>query len=170
MTIAEELLAEFEREARTTRRFLERIPEGQLSWRPHPKSMTAGQLGLHMASFPGPVVQLAKKDESPVPDFNRINRQPESLREILDTLDTGIAAVRENLPTFTDAQIMETWRMTKDGQTVLAIPRKVMLRNVLLNHWYHHRGQLGVYLRLLGADVPSAYGPSGDELPEFLPR
>ncbi len=60
------------------------------------------------------------------------------------------------------------WRMTRAGKELLAMPRRAVLRNILLNHWYHHRGQLGVYLRLVGAKVPSSYGPSGDELPDFL--
>jgi len=35
----------------------------------------------------------------------------------------------------------------------------------MLNHWYHHRGQLSVYLRQVGVPVPSIYGPSADENP-----
>jgi len=168
MTTAQALLAEFEQELRTTRKFLERLPEDQLAWKPHDKSMTAGQLALHMATFPGPVVKMAAADEFALPDFNRINPQPESVNEILAALDASVAQVRELLPKFTAEQLQETWRMTKDGQQVLAIPRAAMLRTILLNHWYHHRGQLGVYLRLLGVKVPATYGPSGDELPEFL--
>src|SRR5262245_27898509 len=102
MTIAGSMLAEFEQEARTTRRFLERLPEEKLAWSPHEKSMSAGQLALHIASVPAQVVQLAREEEVAAPDFNRPNPQPGSVQEVLDALDRGIALVREVLPTFED--------------------------------------------------------------------
>lgn len=103
-----------------------------------------------------------------IPDFNRSMPKPESLQQILDTFDQGVATVKAVLPTFNDQRMQDTWKMIKDGKEVLAVPRAGMLRNILLNHWYHHRGQFGVYLRMLGARVPSSYGPSGDEPPAFL--
>jgi len=168
MTIAQSLLAEFEQEARTTRRFLERLPEDKLAWRPHAKSMTAGQLALHIAGTPAQVVRMAQQDVVPLPDFGRENPQPQTAGDVLAALDASIATVKEVLPTLTDQRMEATWRVNRDGKEVLAMPRAAMLRNILLNHWYHHRGQFGVYLRLLGAKVPSSYGPSGDEPPEFM--
>lgn len=168
MSMADSLLAEFEQECVTTRKFLERIPEDKLQWKPHEKSMSAGQLALHIAVSPGQVVQMATELEVPVPDFNRPNPQPATLQEVLDAHEASVATVRKLLPTFTDQQMQETWRAMMGGKEVVAMPRAAVLRSILLNHWYHHRGQLGVYLRLLGAKVPSSYGPSGDELPDFL--
>ena len=170
MTIAEALLAEFEQEASTTRRFLERLPEDKLDWKPHAKSMSAGQLALHIAGSPGQVARMAKEDEVPAPDFSRPNPQPESTREVLEVLEDSIASVKEVLSTLTDERMQAIWRVQANGKELLAMPRAAMLRNILLNHWYHHRGQFGVYLRLLGAKVPSSYGPSGDELPEFMQK
>lgn len=163
-TIAADLLEEFERELVTTRRFLEAIPDTpqSLTWRPHPKSMTTGQLALHIAQIPLGVTQLGLQDEAPAPDFGA-QPQPKSLREALEALDQGAAFVRRTLPTITDQRMGETWRLSKDGRPIMSMPRAVFFRSVLLNHWYHHRGQLGVHLRLLGARVPSSYGPSGDE-------
>jgi uncharacterized damage-inducible protein DinB len=168
MTTAQTLLAEFDAESRTTRRFLEQLPDDKLGWKPHPKSMTAGQLALHMATFPAGVVQMALVDEAPAPDFSRPNPQPGSTREVLAAFDASIATVRKVLPTIAEDRMQSVWKLMKDGRAVLSIPRAQMLRNILLNHGYHHRGQFGVYLRLVGAKVPSAYGPSGDEPPEFL--
>lgn len=168
MSMAQAFLAEFEQEARTTRKFLERMPDDKLDWRPHEKSMTAGQLALHMAVSPAGVIKMSEADEVSVPDFNRTNPQPASTQEVLKALDASIAVVRETLPKFTDAQLQATWTMKSGDKPVLAIPRAAILRNILLNHWYHHRGQFGVYLRLVGAKVPSSYGPSGDEMPEFM--
>jgi uncharacterized damage-inducible protein DinB len=168
MPLAEMLLAEFNQEAITTRKFLERLPADRLAWKAHEKSMTAGQLALHMATAPGGIVQMALVDEFSMP--NRGVSQPESVEQILAALDESIAMVRKVLPTITDAQLAETWKMVVDGQVVLSMPRYNVLRSILLNHWYHHRGQFGVYLRLVGAKVPSAYGPSGDEMPDFMKK
>jgi uncharacterized damage-inducible protein DinB len=167
MPLAEMLLAEFNQEAITTRKFLERLPADRLAWKAHEKSMTAGQLALHMATAPGGIVQMALVDEFSMP--NRGVSQPESVEQILAALDESIAMVRKVLPTITDAQLAETWKMVVDGQVVLSMPRYNVLRSILLNHWYHH-GQFGVYLRLVGAKVPSAYGPSGDEMPDFMKK
>ncbi len=122
---------------------------------------------MHIASAPGGIIKMASVDERQMPDFNRPNPQPENNRQIMDAFDASLAAVREVLPTFTDEQMHATWRMTRDGKDLLVIPRVAVCRSLLLNHWYHHRGQFGVYLRMVGAKVPSSYGPSGDELPEF---
>lgn len=168
MTIAEQFLAEFNEEAPTTRKFLERVPNDQLEWRPHPKSMTAGQLAMHMAIFPGPVVQMTTLDEFALPDFNRPNPQPANVQEILQKFDESLATVKQVLPTISDERMQGIWKMKAGDRVLLAIPRSKVIRNILLNHGYHHRGQLGVYLRLLGAQVPSSYGPSADEMPGFL--
>lgn len=168
--IAEAMLAEFERELDTTRRFLERVPETQLEWRPHEKSMTAGQLALHIAQSPEGVLRLSEPDEAAPPDFSRGRPQPETLREVLEALDKSAAYVRQTLPTIDDARMQATFRVAQGGRTLMSLPRAAFLRSILLNHWYHHRGQLGVYLRLLGATVPSSYGPSGDELPAFMQK
>ena len=168
MSIAESLLAEFEREAQTTHKFLQQLPEDQLEWRPHPKSMTAGQLALHIAGIPGNVLRLALHDDAPAPDFGRGNPQPASKQEILAKLEESIATVREVLPTIPDERMDAIWKLSVNGKELLAMPRYWVLRSILFNHWYQHRGQFGVYLRLLGATVPSSYGPSGDELPDFL--
>jgi uncharacterized damage-inducible protein DinB len=168
MTMAEMLLAEFEQEARTTRKFLERLPDDKLTWKPHAKSMSAGQLALHIAGTPGRVIQMAKEDEVPMPDFSLPNPQPESIEQVLKVLEESIATVKQVLPTLSDERMQAIWRVKREDKELMAIPRAAMLRNILLNHWYHHRGQFGVYLRLLGAKVPSSYGPSGDELPDFM--
>ena len=165
--IATSLLAEFEQELGTTRKFLERVPEGRLTWRPHEKSMTAGQLALHIATTPEGVLRLSEPDEAAPPDFSAGQPQPATLREVLDALDHSAAYLRQALPTMDDSRMRDTFRIVQGGRTLLSLPRAAFLRSIMLNHWYHHRGQLGVYLRLLGTAVPSSYGPSGDEMPSF---
>jgi uncharacterized damage-inducible protein DinB len=157
------MLAEFEQEAKTTRKFLEQVPPNKLAWKPHEKSHTAGELALHIATVPTGVLQSALADQSPLPDFNTLFKQPQTLGEVLTALDQSINFVRKELPKLDDARLQQTWSGTTNGQPVVSMPRSEFLRFIMLNHWIHHRGQLGVYLRLLGAKVPSSYGPSADE-------
>jgi len=168
MSIAKSLLAEFEEQAPVTRKFLERLPDNKLTWQPHPKSMTAGQLALHLATVPGGVIRSAQSDTMQAPKFNF--PQPASVQEVLNAYTESIDAVRQVLPSFDDATMQATWRMMAGDQEILAVPRVQLLRNIMFNHWYQHRGQFAVYLRLLEIPVPSSWGPSADEQPAFLPQ
>lgn len=165
MTIAQSLLAEFEAELPTTRRFLERVPDERLAWKPHEKSLSVGQLALHIAQLPKGVLAMALPDQGTPPDFARGFDPPPSTRAVLAALEASAAFVRATLPSIDDARMAKHFVIAMNGRTLLDVPRVQFLRSILLNHWYHHRGQLGVYLRLLGAKVPSSYGPSGDESP-----
>lgn len=167
MSIAQSLLAEFEVQAPVTRRFLERLPEDKLTWKPHEKSMTAGQLALHLATVPGGVVRFAQSPSGQIPDFSGFP-QPASRDEVLKALDESIVTVRDLLPKFSDAAMNATWRLYVGGREALAQPRHLFLRDVMLSHWYQHRGQFSVYLRLLNVAVPASWGPSADEPPLFM--
>ncbi len=165
-SIAESLLAEFEQEVVATRKFLEQIPADKLTWKPHEKSKTVGDLALHIAQIPGLFAAAALVDEWSPPAGG--HSQPANKQEILDALDKSIETVRQSLPKVEDARMPGNWQFMMNGQEIVAMPRIAMLRTIMLNHWYHHRGQLGVYLRLMGCKVPSSYGPSGDEVPDFM--
>jgi uncharacterized damage-inducible protein DinB len=167
MSIAHALLGEFEHEVQTTRKFLQQLPKDSLKWKPHPKSHSAGDLALHIAKVPAAIVSGAVNDQFPVPDFSKGFPSPASAEEVLNTLEETIVTVRKVLPTIDDAKMMGTIAMVRNGETIMTMPRVGFLRSIMFNHVYHHRGQFGVYLRLLGAKVPSAYGPSGDEIPDF---
>jgi uncharacterized damage-inducible protein DinB len=164
MKMIDGLLAELEQEAETTRRVLERIPEAHLSWKPHPKSMSLGQLALHVATVPGSVAELAALDTIPEPP-SFVQPEAASAAELVPTLRDSVARARRALGGFDDARMGETWRLQSGGQEILAMPRVAVVRTIMLNHWYHHRGQLLVYLRLLNQSVPSVYGPTADENP-----
>ena len=163
MTIIDGLLAELEQEAATTRRVLERIPQEHLSWRPHPKSMSLGQLALHVATVPGIVAEIAAVDIATPNSFN----QPEAATaaELVPALSDSVAKAKRTLGAYDDTKMAATWRLQMGGRDVLTMPRVAFVRAVMLNHWYHHRGQLLVYLRLLNLSVPSVYGPTADENP-----
>lgn len=172
MSIAQRLLEEFEVQAPITRRFIERLPEDKLTWRPHEKSMTAGQLAYHLAFVPGAIVRFVQNNPAQVPDFSAETAfpQPATVREVLGVLDESVATVRDALPKFSDAALQETWRMLAGTREAAAQPREQFLRDVMLSHWYQHRGQFSVYLRMLNVAVPASWGPSADEPPLFVQK
>lgn len=163
MTIADSLLAEFEQESETTKRLLDRIPGDRLGWRPHPKSYSLGQLALHIATAPGGVAEGALLDSFEAPNFAQA--EPRSLEEVQDAFKAGLQKARLALGRMDDARINATWKLTRNGTVLMAIPRVAFIRSIMMNHIYHHRGQLSVYLRLLDVPLPSIYGPSADTNP-----
>lgn len=160
--------AEFEVQAPVTRTFLERLPEDLLGWKPHRKSLTAGQLAYHFAKVPGNVVRSAQQRQVAPP--NLTFPQPESVQQILRTFEESISVVREVLPTFDDVAMNQSWRIVTGDREVLGMSRRAFLRNMMLNHWYQHRGQFSVYLRLLDLPVPRSWGPNADETIVFQPH
>lgn len=160
MTI-EELLAELEMEAQTTRRVLERVPAEHLGWRPHERSLTMGQLAMHVASIPGALTEISTRTF----DVRTTIPRPGAATtgELLERLEQSLAEARELLVSMDDAALSLPWLLVDGDRPVTSVPRAVFLRHTMLNHWYHHRGQLTVYLRQVGAPVPSIYGDSADE-------
>jgi uncharacterized damage-inducible protein DinB len=164
MALIDGMLQELEQEAQTTRRVLERVPHNQLAWRPHEKARTLGELAMHVAIVPGGVAELAASPSpAQVPNFT--DPVLKSASELIPALDQSIAKARKALGGLDDAALMSTWRLMAGERELFAIPRMALLRSIMLNHWYHHRGQLSVYLRALGVPIPSIYGPSADENP-----
>jgi len=161
--MTEGLIAELAQEAATTRRVLERVPEDRLSWAPHPKSLTLGQLALHVAKIPGVLGDLLSE---PVRDIPVVPRPEAASRaELLAALDASVDQATQTLSGWTTDDLLADWTMKVGGNPVLTVPRIDMVRSVMFNHVYHHRGQLTVYLRLLDIPVPSVYGDSADEKP-----
>ena len=160
------ILRELEQENATTRRVLERVPADKLSWKPHPKSMSLGELALHVAMSPGYIADgWALKD---VVDFGTGGgKLPEakSTQEILAAHDDGASKAKAAITTLGDEGLRKPWKAIAGGATVFEMPKAALVRSIVLNHTYHHRGQLSVYLRLLDVSVPSIYGPSADEKP-----
>ena len=147
----------------SVRRVLERVPNDQLGWQPHKKSMSLGQLALDVAMVPATVAEVAMQSPYSVRQFDQPSAK--SASELLPTLEDSVAKAKKLLGGLDDAEMMSTWRMMNGDRELLAIPRAAVLRSIMLNHWYHHRGQLSVYLRQLDVPIPSIYGPSADENP-----
>ena len=159
------LIAELEAETPATRRVLERIPDEHLGWRPHPKSMSLGQLAQHVAGIPGAAARLSAMEVFDVATRNFEYAAADSRQALLATLDREVAAMREALAGLDETRAQEPFRMAFGDRTLASFPRLGVLRTIGLNHWYHHRGELVVYLRLLDVAVPIVYGRSADEGP-----
>jgi uncharacterized damage-inducible protein DinB len=162
---AHALIAELEAETPATRRVLDRLPADQFEWRPHPKSMSAGQLAQHVASIPGGVARFAQTDGLDVATRPAEYASCDSKDALLATLDASVAAAREFLAGLDETRANAIWRLTFGDREIFAIPRLAVMRTMCFNHWYHHRGELVVYLRLLDVPVPIVYGRSADENP-----
>jgi uncharacterized damage-inducible protein DinB len=166
MTIAEALLQELDQEAHATKRVLERVPDQHLDWRPHPRSYSLGQLALHVAQIPGGVATLAMQSPATPPDF--VQPRAETSADLVPALEDSIGVAKSALSGATDATMLDAWRLVDGDRELMSMPRAAFLRAIMLNHWYHHRGQLLVYLRQLDVPLPSVYGPTADENP-FAP-
>ena len=157
------LIAELEQEAKSTQRVLERIADQHLSWKPHEKSRSAGQLALHVAMIPGVVARIASVDEFDVSGARFENDPPQKAAELVPALHAATAQAKKFLEELDDARAMAPWKMMFKTRELQVFPRIAAIRSIMFNHWYHHRGELVVYLRLLNIPVPSVYGPSADE-------
>jgi uncharacterized damage-inducible protein DinB len=163
MSIAQALLPEFDAEMATTRRCLERVPENRLDYKPDPKSMSLGRLAGHVAEMPSwgsvtvnsDALDFAKGEFTPMDMTSRA--------QILAAFDKIVADSRAALASATDERLMGPWSLKNGETTLMTMPRIGVIRTFVMNHTIHHRGQLSVYLRSVGALVPSIYGPSADE-------
>ena len=161
----EPTIGEYQAEVEITRRILQRVPADKLTWKPHDRSMTLGQLALHIAEIPDRVSALAEMNGFDVSQANFVPPQPKDLNEVLTGFEGAVLEGGKRLGSMTDESASQPWTLTAGEKVVFTVPRAGIVRTIMLNHWYHHRGQLSVYLRLLEVPVPVIYGRSADESP-----
>ncbi len=164
-TMIQPMLNEFREEVMITKRVLDRVPADKLSWKPHPKSMSMGQLAIHIATVPGALAHLTRADQFDVSQGNFVPTPPKDMEEIHTAFAQSVREVEEYLSNMTEEAAQGSWRLTFGEKEIFRRPRVEVLRSIMLNHWYHHRGQLSVYLRMLDVPVPVIYGRSADENP-----
>jgi uncharacterized damage-inducible protein DinB len=165
MKLTEFLLAELDREVERSRRALEQVPEGKSDWKPHEKSMIFGYLTSMVATIPMWVMMQIKEDEldiAPKDGGKFEQKKMDTSAEYIEALDQAAAGARAAFKGTTDEHLMTNWQLKAGGNVVLEAPRHEMIQDTFL-HWAHHRGQMTVYLRLMGAKVPALYGPSADD-------
>ncbi len=165
MRLIDPVLMEFDREASTTRKLLERLPDEKLPFRPHPRSKTVGELAWHLATIPGWVASGLLASGQDLESRGATPPPPSATAAILEAFGANCAAAKVAMNQLDDARAMGLWTLSMGSKPILEMPRIAFLRSILLNHSVHHRGQLAVYLRLLDIPVPSIYGPSADENP-----
>ena len=167
MRIADFLVGEFDHEAGSTRRVLERVPEEHVAWAPHPKSKPLGELALHIAGLPVWAVRALSADEYDFlgPNAPKPGPQPwESRQALLAKFDRYAAEARAAILDTSDEKMMQPWSLKRGGEIVFTLPRLAVVRSMVLSHTIHHRGQLTVYLRLKDVPLPGIYGPTADEM------
>jgi uncharacterized damage-inducible protein DinB len=165
MNIIDLFRAELDREVERSRRALENLPEGKKDWKPHDKSMQFGYLANMVATIPTWLTMIITQDELDIAPKDGGGHQwpdPSSRAEYLQALEKSAADARAALQGTTEEHLQTHWRLLAGGQVVSDTPRHEMMRDTI-NHWAHHRGQMTVYLRLMGAPVPALYGPSADD-------
>ena len=164
-TMLSPMLDEFREEAAITRRILDRVPPDKLAWKPHKKSMSLGQLAIHIATTPGALARITQQYSFDVSQGSFEPPQPKNVGEVQAAFEQSVRQVEEHLQAMTEQEAHKPWRLMLHDKEVFCKPRISVMRSIMLNHWYHHRGQLSVYLRLLDIPVPVIYGRSADENP-----
>lgn len=163
MPLIDLLLPEFDREMGLTRRVLDRVPDGKFDFKPHPTSRSLGQIAEHLTEMPywtTMTMTQAGIDGMHKPDGYEV---PTTRAALLSLFDANLKAGRATLVGKTDGEFNAPWTLRAGGKEIFTMPKIAVIRNFVLNHMIHHRGQVAVYLRMLDVKVPSIYGPSGDE-------
>ena len=163
MSIAESIMQEFALEAGTTQKYMERLPDDKLAWKPHEKSMSLARLATHVAEIPSWIRIIVSSDELDLAAREPRPQELNSQKEIFDIFRAQVEDSKKALAGKNDQELMLPWKLKMGSQVILELPRAVALRSLVMNHFIHHRGQLSVYLRLSGVPVPATYGPSADE-------
>jgi uncharacterized damage-inducible protein DinB len=162
MALARALVAELEQEGKSTVRMLERVPADRLDWTPHVKSMTLGRLAWHLASIPAIATRVLS-----AATFEVGSARPPAVPESPDFVTTfrgNLEAATAFIAAMDDDALRSPFTLTRGGAVLNDTRKIVIIRSILMNHSYHHRGQLSVYLRMLDIPLPAIYGTSADEV------
>lgn len=168
MTIAGSMLPEFNHEMGVTRQVLERVPEEDAAWKPHPKSYSLGNLATHLATIPswiGPTLEQPQLDFAAPESARHVAPEFTSTANLLARFDANVARAREQIAAAPDAAMTQPWTLRAGAHEIFTLPRTVVMRSFIMNHMIHHRAQLTVYLRLREVPLPSVYGPTADMVP-----
>ncbi|HMU99210.1 MAG TPA: DinB family protein [Chitinophagales bacterium] len=163
MSISHSLLSELKHEAESTKNLLAVVPLEKGDWKPHEKSMSLSTLTIHVAELFAWIADVVQETEL---DFANYQHPPKinTTEELLNYFNNAVQKSENALQNIDDAHFFENWTLRKGDQVFFALPRVAAIRSFVLNHIYHHRGQLTVYLRLLDVKLPGIYGPSADSV------
>jgi uncharacterized damage-inducible protein DinB len=165
MQLTEFLRAELDREVERSRKALQEVPAGKYDWKPHEKSMIFGYLVNMVATIPMWVTMQLNQDEldvAPAEGSKMEQKKLDTSEALIEALDKAAADARSAFEKTSDEHLKTSWRLLARGHVVMEAPRYEMIQDTM-SHWSHHRGQMTVYLRLMGAKVPAIFGPSADD-------
>lgn len=162
MSLHKALLAEYTHETQSTRKVLERVPTDHFSWQPHEKSMSLLRLARHVADLAEWVTMIITQSELDL-SVKSPAKEISSTEALVKYFDEKVETAKKTLAETNDEVLEETWTLRMGDHVIFSMPKKIVIRTVCFNHTYHHRGQLTVYLRLLGVALPNIYGPTADE-------
>ncbi len=162
MPFSEMLLPEFDEEMKNTRSLLACVPDDKFDYQPHTKSMTLGRLASHVAEMPSWAVYTLDREVLDLPADAK-PRVAGTRAELLEMFDKSVPEAREKIAAASDEEWRKNWSLIWGGKKVIEMQRTAVMRTMVMNHLFHHRGQLGVYLRLNEVMFPGMYGPSADE-------
>lgn len=160
MKIHEILIPQLQQEVALTEKFLKRIPEDKLDWKPHKKSMSIRELANHLAELPTWITGTMNAGAMDVKGYKPLDHA--SVDQMIKELKENSAEAEASLKK-SDDEFERKWKMTNDGEILFELPKLNVLQSMVMNQFPHHRAQLGVYFRLLDISVPATYGPSADE-------
>lgn len=163
MTHVEILLQEFKSEVASTRRLLACVPMDKADWKPHEKSMTLGRLATHIAEMYGWFKVTIEESELDFSKNGGASPQPADTDALVAFFHEKAAEAEAAMNALTEEIMIQNWSLRNGEQVYFTMPKAAVLRTFCMNHVYHHRGQLSVYLRLLNVPVPGLYGPSADD-------
>lgn len=163
MLINQALLSEYQQEAKSTRKLLERVPFDKADWKPHPKSMSLKELASHVAELPSWMNKIIEADELDFAQSGYVAPDPKSTEELLQFFEDISTKAESSLARAGNEKLMENWTLRNGDKNYFTMPKVVCLRSFVYNHLYHHRGQLTVYLRMLDVPLPGIYGPTADD-------
>ncbi len=164
MSLNQPLIMELRQEAASTRKILELVPIDRVDWKPHFKSMKLGKLAMHVAEITGWVSMTMLTDELDLSQFDYKLKAPVTIDELLAKHDEHVEQAVAVLEGCKDEDFDKMWTMRRGDHVIYTLPKHVALRRFAYSHLFHHRAQLGVYLRLLDIAIPGMYGPTADEL------
>ena len=163
--LLQSLITEFEYEANSTRRLLESVPEKDLRYKPNPVSWTMGELAQHIATIYYWYVGTLGTDVYDLASDHLERGDVHDIQATLNLFETNLGKARTALNNITEEDLLQNWTMKMGQRTIVGpLPRATAIRNFLINHVYHHRGELVVYLRATGNTVPGLYGPTYEDL------
>ena len=142
----------WERESKTTRNVLARIPEGS-TYRPDPKSRTAGEIAWQIACEEKMLIEALETGKAEW----KPSSAPGTMKELLEIYEKQSADIVQRMKALPTTR----WYGTLEffgGQRPAAPMAWSFLFDIV-----HHRGQITTYLRPMGSTVPQIYGPSADE-------